>query len=65
MIEENAQLLNALAQEHDVPEELAEAMSALMDRYTDLSPWGSKAALRQDLEKVIDAAFRNKLVTTE
>lgn len=65
MIEENTRLLKALAQEHDVPEELAEAMAALMAKYTDLSPWGSKAALRQDLEKVIDAAFRNKLVATE
>lgn len=59
MIEENTELLKALAREHQVPMELAETMAVLMDKYADTSPWGSKAGLRGDLEKVIEAALKN------
>ncbi|TAN51875.1 MAG: hypothetical protein EPN21_05470 [Methylococcaceae bacterium] len=65
MIDENVELLKTLAKEHQVPEELAQAMAVLMGKYTDTSPWGSKADLRSDLEKVIEAALKHNLVITE
>jgi|GEM_PF-2147593 len=65
MKQEHKEWFLSLAHENGVPTELAEDMAALMDQYPDLSQWGSKAGLRRDLEKIIQSAFRNNLVSME
>ena len=64
-LNQSAELLKSLAKEHQVPVEIAEDMIVLMQKYPDLSLWGSKSELTSQLEKVMDSAFRNKLVETE
>jgi hypothetical protein len=44
---------------------LAEDMASLMEQYPDLSQWGSKSNLIQDLRKIIESALKNKLVDVE
>lgn len=65
MNEEHEKWLKTLAPEHGVPLEIAEGMASLMEQYPDLSPWGSKAELTEQLRKLIDSAFRDKLVDAE
>lgn len=60
-----AELLESLAKEHRVPMEIAEQMAHLMARYPDLSLTGSRAELIDELEKVLESAFRNKVVEVE
>lgn len=60
MNETHKEWLKELAPEHGVPMELAESMASLMEQYPDLSQWGSKANLKQDLIKLIESAIRNK-----
>lgn len=62
---QSIELLKSLAQQHQVPEETAEQMAVLMQQYPDLSLWGSKSELTSKLEKVMESAFRNKLVEME
>lgn len=57
-----AQLLSSLAEAHQVPLEVAEQMAVLMQKYPDLSIWGSKQELSDNLEKVVNSAFMNKLI---
>jgi hypothetical protein len=64
-INEAADLLKSLAAEHQVPLEIAEQMAVLMQKYPDLSLWGSKPELINQLEKVVESAFINKLVGME
>lgn len=64
-LNQHAELLKSLAKQHQVPLEIAEQMAVLMQQYPDLSLWGSKSDLTGKLEKVMESAFRNKLVETE
>lgn len=59
------ELLESLAKEHQVPIEIAEQMAHLMSRYPDLSLIGSRAELIAELEKVLESAFKNKVVEAE
>ena len=58
-------MLKSLAKEHQVPDEIAEQMIVLMERYPDLSIWGSKTDLTNNLEKILESAFKNKVVKAE
>ncbi|MGZ0019795.1 DNA modification system-associated small protein [Nitrosomonas sp. wSCUT-2] len=60
-----AELLKSLAKEHQVPIEIAEQMAHLMARYPDLSLTGSRAELIDELEKILESAFKNKVVEVE
>lgn len=62
---EYTELLLSLAKEHDVPNELAESLSELMQKYPDLSQWGSHAELKRKLEMLTESAFKDKLIITE
>lgn len=62
---EYTELLLSLAKEHDVPNELAESLSELMQKYPDLSQWGSQAELRNKLKMLTESAFKDKLIITE
>lgn len=65
MNEDAKELLTSLASIHNVPIELTEDMAALMAKYPDLSQWGSRPELKRELEKIINSAFTNKLVSME
>jgi len=65
MNEEHKVMLRNLASSYGIPVELADDMAALMAKYPDLSQWGSQAGLRSDLEKIVESAFTNKLVSME
>jgi hypothetical protein len=60
MNEKQKEWLQALASEHGVPDELATSMASLMEQYPDLSQWGSKADLKQELKKLIESTLKNK-----
>ena len=60
-----AELFKSLAKEHQVPIEIAEQMAHLMARYPDLSLTGSRAELIDELEKILESAFKNKVVEVE
>ncbi|MCF7964312.1 MAG: hypothetical protein K9L79_02100 [Methylobacter tundripaludum] len=62
---EYTELLLSLAKEHDVPDELANSLSELMQKYPDLSQWGSQAELRNKLKMLTESAFKDKLIMTE
>lgn len=62
---QSAELLKSLAKEHHVPLEIAQQMVVLMEKYPDLTPWGSKSELIGQLEKVLESAFNNKIVGME
>ncbi len=62
---EYTELLLSLAKEHDVPDELANSLSELMQKYPDLSQWGSQAELRNKLKMLTESAFKDKLIITE
>lgn len=62
---ESAEMLKSLAEKRQVPEEIVEQMIVLMKQYPDLSIWGSKTNLTNDLEKIIESAFKNKVVKAE
>jgi len=64
-INDSADLLKSLAAEHQVPLEIAEQMIVLMQKYPDLSIWGSKPELMSQLEKVLKSALDNKLIGME
>jgi len=57
-----AELLSSLAAAHQVPQEVAEQMAVLMQKYPDLSLWGSKQELTDNLEKVVNSAFMNNII---
>jgi hypothetical protein len=59
---EYKELLLALAKEHDVPDELADSLSELMQKYPDLSQWGSHAELKRQLKMLAESAFKDKLI---
>lgn len=59
---EYTELLLSLAKEYDVPNELAESLSELMQKYPDLSQWGSHAELKRTLEMLTESAFKDKLI---
>lgn len=61
----SADLLQSLAKEHQVPLEIANQMIFLMEKYPDLTPWGSKSELVDQLEKVLESAFNDKVVGME
>ncbi|AEF98659.1 DNA modification system-associated small protein [Methylomonas methanica] len=63
-LNQQTELLKSLAKQQQVPVEIAEQMAVLMQQYPDLSLWGSKSELTGKLEKVMESAFRNKLVET-
>jgi len=62
---EYTELLLSLAKEHHIPDELAKALSELMQKYPDLSQWGSHAELKRKLEMLTESAFKDKLIITE
>lgn len=62
---QSTELLKSLAKEHQVPLEIAEQMAALMQQYPDLSIWGSESELTGKLEKVLESAFKNKVLGME
>lgn len=62
---EYTELLLSLAKEHDIPDELANSLSELMQKYPDLSQWGSQAELRNKLKMLTESAFKDKLIITE
>lgn len=62
---ESAELLKSLAGEYQVSVEIAEQMILLMAQYPDLSLWGSRTELTGELEKVLESAFKNKVVEAE
>ncbi|QPK62377.1 hypothetical protein IVG45_16170 [Methylomonas sp. LL1] len=64
-LNQSTELLKSLAKEHQVPLGIAEDMAVLMQKYPDLSLWGSKTELTGELKKVLESAFRNKLVEME
>jgi len=57
--------LKTLAEEHQIPAEIAQQMALLMQKYPDLSLWGSRKELTDNLEKVVESAFMNNLVEME
>jgi hypothetical protein len=65
MNEEYKELLKLVAIQQGLPIDLAEDMASLMEQYPDLSQWGSKSNLIQDLRKIIESALKNKLVDVE
>jgi len=64
-LSQQIELLKSLAKQQQVPVEIAEDMAVLMQQYPDLSLWGSRSELIGKLEKVMESAFRNKLVEME
>lgn len=64
-LNQQTELLTNLAKQHQVPVEIAQDMAVLMQQYPDLSLWGSKSELTNKLEKILDAAIKNKLIDTE
>ncbi|MDX8128724.1 DNA modification system-associated small protein [Methylomonas sp. OY6] len=62
---QSTELLKSLAKEHQVPLEIAEQMAVLMQQYPDLSIWGSESELTGKLERVLEYAFKNKVVGME
>lgn len=62
---EYTELLLSLAKEHHIPDELAESLSELMQKYPDLSQRGSRAELKRNLEMLTKSAFKDKLIITE
>lgn len=64
-LSQQAELLKLLANQQQVPLQIAEQMAILMQQYPDLSLWGSKSELIGKLEKIMESAFRNKLVEME
>lgn len=64
-VNESAELLKSLAASHQVPLEIAEQMALLMQQYPDLSLSGSKGELTDKLKKILEYAFRNKIVGVE
>ncbi|QFY41547.1 hypothetical protein F6R98_02005 [Candidatus Methylospira mobilis] len=65
MNEKHKGILRELASSYGIPGELADDMAALIEKYPDLSQWGSQANLRRDLEKTVESALTNKLVLME
>ncbi|MGY6274087.1 DNA modification system-associated small protein [Methylomonas sp. MgM2] len=65
VLNQQTELLKSLAKQQQMPLEIAEQMAVLMQQYPDLSLWGSKSELTGKLEKIMDSAFRNKLVEME
>jgi hypothetical protein len=64
-INQSTDLLQSLAKEHHVPLEIAKQMVVLMEKYPDLTPWGSKSELITQLEKIVDSAFNDKIIGME
>jgi len=63
---EYTELLLSLAKEHDIPDELANSLSELMQKYPDLSQWGSHAELKRQLKMLTEYyAINDKLIITE
>lgn len=64
-LNQQTELLKSLAKQHQVPLEIAEQMAVLMQQYPDLSLWGREPDLINALEKVLESAFRDKVVGME
>lgn len=61
-VSDSNELFETLASERDVPAEIVQQLIVLMNRYPDLSIRGSRTDLTNDLEKIVEAAFRNKII---
>lgn len=65
LLNQQTELLKSLAKQQQVPVEVAEQLAVLMQQYPDLSLWGSKSELTGKLDKIMESAFRNKLIEME